>query len=371
MKKHLFSLILLLSMLFFSCKKDAVQESLEATNQSVAAAEVSCTYALGDNNTTPNVALTVITGSPASNATLQSYDLNPAGFLPPTIVTGTVSAYQSVSLGLPYGSSATFLQAWCLFENVATPSYNSLLSNWSGSNFRFNISQGTDVVAPNGSTYTLYQNLIGFEVFKNINGHWMPIQNTTYKHTFEPSYMLKNPILADSFYVTEYYPNMVLMALTGDIYKDQVPLPAADETTDGDYLVKFKVNVRSQDGCYAFKEEDHNNNDFVVKGNRVGNTFTLTNAVASIAPVTNLVGTYSGKGRTKGVALDWDCPYHVPFWIEHTFTVYRDGVKIAEGLLESNYFDKVQGAYRGATYSVEINLPSIGVSEKTNVYVPK
>lgn len=67
------------------------------------------------------------------------------------------------------------------------------------------------------------------------------------------------------------------------------------------------------------------------------------------------------KGKTK-VFLNWDCPYHEPFYVKHWFTVKRNGQIVYDGEDVSEFTDLFNGNPQITIYTITTTVKAIGES---------
>lgn len=87
--------------------------------------------------------------------------------------------------------------------------------------------------------------------------------------------------------------------------------------------------------------------------------------------VTNLSYIKDLKGRDKSITIDWDCPYHSPIYVKHWFRVKKNGVIVADNLMESTYKETVRGNYNSSTYEVQVFVEQLGMSTPESIYIPR
>ena len=143
-----------------------------------------------------------------------------------------------------------------------------------------------------------------------------------------------------------------------DKYRNMVRVPEGN----GTYILAVQVNPNKK-----FFETDYTNNvstlPFRIENDAIYLEPTLT---GKALPVTDLTATYSLRGKDKNVFLDWECPYHEPIYVTHSFTIYKNGVLLADHIHESNFTDYVKGSTRNiSTYEVFINVVGLERSEGT------
>lgn len=166
------------------------------------------------------------------------------------------------------------------------------------------------------------------------------------------------------------YDTMYIGAQAADLYANKVILQqnADGSVKDGKYLLVIEINPDK-----LIYETNYNNNVATLP-------FTIQGGVASVdlsvinenhtQPATNLIGHYEGR-NVKKVFLDWDCPYHLPVYVKHWFTIKKNGVVIADNVINSDYADAVSGNFKSAVYEVSINVPGLGQSVFNSIIITK
>ena len=174
--------------------------------------------------------------------------------------------------------------------------------------------------------------------------------------------------------IHQYYAwdTMFIQAKTFDRYYNYAPIPGTLTPDPGNYIVVVQVDPDQLTADYN-KSNNVTSLPLTIDAGMGVNSIPIlnTNLLSSmkLKPVTNLTGVYQAK-NIKKVFLDWDCPYHLPLYIRHWFTVYKNGVLLADNLTNSDFIDNVPASFKTANYTVFINVPgfskSIGVNKTIN-----
>lgn len=172
-----------------------------------------------------------------------------------------------------------------------------------------------------------------------------------------------------NIHTTYQWDTAFIHAQGADRYINTVQVKGSDTPEDSKYLVVVEVNPE------LFIRESRYDNNVSVLPARISDGIGYLDFSATdenkTRSATNLTGIYNGKGKSKHVALDWDCPYHEPIYVKHWFTVKRNGIIIAENLHDSQYSDPVTGNFRVAKYEVIVNVPGLGASLPSSINVVK
>jgi hypothetical protein len=169
------------------------------------------------------------------------------------------------------------------------------------------------------------------------------------------------------------YPFMGLPAGTGDLYYNKA------QVKPGLNLIVVEINPDLE-----INESNYNNNVSTLPVNVtmgsnsyfnywIGSATVDTEAILDNRTRTpnNIVVTKKFTGRDKFVKLDWDCPYHAPIYVKHYFTIKKNGVVIANNVLDSDYTEVVSGNYRTSTYEITTKVVGLRESFAATVVVNK
>jgi len=201
----------------------------------------------------------------------------------------------------------------------------------------------------------------------------LPVGNVQKQSFFleASDYKLEYDISRTPYYGYDY---MSIPAGTADIYANRA------KVVSGKNLVVVEINPD-----LLITESNYNNNVSVLPlntvitststniGSIVGKSFLDLSAIEEnkTHPPTNLTAVKNLKTSNKTVSLNWDCPYHDPFYVKHYFTIKKNGIVIADKVADSAYIDNILGGFKTTTYEITTTVIGLGQSSTTSIVVRK
>lgn len=342
-------IITLLTAFIFSCSPDLEIEQAKEKSTPNQMGREGLLGKIGDPTKTPDLRIEEFapTGKYQGEGTI--------GLRVPLFNSATYAIYPTEKTNQPY------LLYGCIIENAAPIDY-------SGQN-DFVVCKPCDGIENTLTGNYEFPGIISIVTYQN----GLPIAETI-KQVFDifPTYFTAGYDFNQQ--IRWDYPNgiynpdyMFIAAGTADKYNNRAFVK------EGKNLIVVEVNPDLK-----ITETNYNNNVSTLPVNVGPIAFTTSSGIMGKASldlsaieenkahaVINLTAVISRKYKT--LTLDWDCPYHEPFYVKHYFTIKENGVVIADKVEHSEFVKTYKGNLRQATYEVTVTVVGLGTSPPTTI----